>query len=56
MTMWDAAKGVALQTLEGHLNPVSSVAWLAGDIAKGLFFSKRWVPNEKMEKLLWLPS
>jgi hypothetical protein len=42
--LWDAATGVALQTLEGHLDMVESVAFSPdGNKAQGLFVSNEWV-------------
>jgi WD40 repeat protein len=53
--LWDAATGAALQTLEGHSDPVWSVAFSPDDnVKRTLYTSNNWVA-EGGSNLVWLP-
>jgi WD40 repeat protein len=53
--LWDAATGAPLQTLKGHTNSVSSIAFSAnGKLLPSLQVSNYWVV-EGDTNILWLP-
>ncbi|KAH8586628.1 WD40-repeat-containing domain protein, partial [Bisporella sp. PMI_857] len=52
--IWDAVTGAVLQTLKGHLDKVTSVAFSPDSkVKQGLFVSNYWILVGK-ERILWL--
>jgi WD40 repeat protein len=53
--LWDAATGAALQTLEGHSDLVTLVAFSPdGKLLPSLLVSNNWI-IKRSTKILWLP-
>ena len=52
--LWDAVTGAPLQTLKGHSDSVTSVAFSPEKVIHALFVSNDWVA-ERAGNILWLP-